>query len=293
MARLPIQLSTAELAFVENAGNGVLRLLETTAPSQETGYGKLYVKTSDSNLYFKDETGTETQLTGGGAGGGANTALSNLASVAINTSLISDGDGVDDLGATGLGWNDLYLSSGSIIDWNSGAMTLTHSASLLTLAGGQLQLNGGLVMNHTAIDDLGDMRFDATPASDDTWNGPSTDTFNAGATIAQFEAVYLNSSSQWVLTDADAVSTAGSVMVALAGAAGTAANPLRVILGGSFVRNDAWNWTVGGPIYLSTTAGALTQTAPSATDDVVRVVGYAVTADVIYWNPSNDWATIV
>ena len=106
-------------------------------------------------------------------------------------------------------------------------------------------------------------------------------------------AVYLDSSSTWQLTDADAVTTAGSVVIAIAAEAGTNTNPLRVILPGTFVRNDAWNWTIGGTIYLSTTPGALTQTAPNATDDVVRICGRAVTADVIWWNPSENWATVV
>lgn len=41
--------------------------------------------------------------------GGANTALSNLASVAINTSLISDTDVTDDLGSLTLAWRKLYI----------------------------------------------------------------------------------------------------------------------------------------------------------------------------------------
>lgn len=139
----------------------------------------------------------------------------------------------------------------------------------------------------------GDLKLDAIPDTDDTWTGNSTNSFNAGATIAQFETVYLDASGTWQLTDADAVGTAGSVMVALAGEAGTSTNPLRVILNNSYVRNDAWTWTVGGKIYLSTTAGGLTQTAPSGTDDVIRVVGTAMSADVIHWNVSEDWITHV
>lgn len=130
------------------------------------------------------------------------------------------------------------------------------------------------------------------PPTDDTYEGESTNDLNAGATIAQWEAVYLNSSSQWVLTDADAAATAGGVMVALATEAGTATNPLNVLIRG-IARNDGWTWTAGSALYLSTTSGAITQTAPSATDDVVRVVGYAINDDTIYWNPSNDWVTIV
>lgn len=49
------------------------------------------------------------------SGAGANTALSNLAAVAINTSLISDTDVTDDLGTLAIRWNNIYaakLSSG-------------------------------------------------------------------------------------------------------------------------------------------------------------------------------------
>lgn len=58
-------------------------------------------------------------LTSNGAGaapsfqavsGGASTALDNLASVAINTALLSDTDATDDLGSNTKQWKDLYLS---------------------------------------------------------------------------------------------------------------------------------------------------------------------------------------
>lgn len=44
-------------------------------------------------------------------GGGANTALSNLAAVAINTSLISDADVTDDLGSITNRWNNVYAAN--------------------------------------------------------------------------------------------------------------------------------------------------------------------------------------
>jgi len=135
-------------------------------------------------------------------------------------------------------------------------------------------------------------QIDGTPNTDDTVNGPTTDTFNAGATVAQWELVYLGSSSTWLLADADAASTSGPVMLALAAAAGTSGNPMKVALPGSFCRNDAWAWTAGGAIYVDTTAGGLTQTAPSGAGDIVRVVGYAANADVIYFMPSGAWVEV-
>lgn len=136
-----------------------------------------------------------------------------------------------------------------------------------------------------------DNDFDATPDTDHTANGFTTNTINAGATIAIMETCYLASDGEWALTDADAESTA-SGMLAISLESKTDGQAMRVITHG-YVRDDSWAWTAGQLIYLSTTPGALTATAPSATGDVVRVVGYAITADVIYFNPSNEYSVIL
>jgi len=44
------------------------------------------------------------------------------------------------LGSTSLKWADLFLASGGVMNWNSGNVTLTHAANLLTIAGGALVL---------------------------------------------------------------------------------------------------------------------------------------------------------
>lgn len=56
--------------------------------------------------------------------------------------------------------------------------------------------------------------------------------------------------------------------------------------------NSGWNLAKKGtPLYMSTTAGQVTSTAPSTSGDIVRVIGYAVDASnsTIYFNPSVDW----
>lgn len=62
------ELTTSEETWIQTAVAGVVELTETTAPTNESGLGKLYVKSSDSELYFMDDGGGETQLSGGGAG---------------------------------------------------------------------------------------------------------------------------------------------------------------------------------------------------------------------------------
>ena len=69
------------------------------------------------------------------AGTGANTALSNLAAVAINTSLLPGADDGAALGSTTLNFSDLFLASGGVINWNAGDVTITHSANTLAFAG--------------------------------------------------------------------------------------------------------------------------------------------------------------
>ncbi len=81
-------------------------------------------------------------------------------------------------------------------------------------------------------------------------------------------------------------------MIALSAQAQTAGNAMKVALPGSFCRNDAWAWTVGGAIYVDTTPGAITQTAPSGSGDIVRVIGYAVNADTVFFQPSGAWVEV-
>lgn len=54
--------------------------------------------------------------------------------------------------------------------------------------------------------------------------------------------------------------------------------------------------TVGGsngdPVYLDINSGAITTTAPTAAGNIVRVMGYKVSGDKIYFKPSQDWSVI-
>jgi hypothetical protein len=59
-----------------------------------------------------------------------------------------------------------------------------------------------------------------------------------------------------------------------------------------YMRNDGWNWTIGGLVYTSTALGELTQSAPSGSGDQVQIVGYAVSADVLFFNPNYSLVEI-
>lgn len=96
------------------------------------------------------------------------------------------------------------------------------------------------------------------------------------------------------LDTANATTSATSPCVALALETGTGS---KKILVHGVLRNDAWNWTRGpgsaSLIYVSTTTGTLTQTVPSGIDQVVQPVGWALSADSMYFSPSMIYLTRV
>ena len=59
-----------------------------------------------------------------------------------------------------------------------------------------------------------------------------------------------------------------------------------------YVRNSAWSFTIGGEVYVDVNAGDITQTKPSTTGNIVQCVGYAESADTIWFEPSQDWAEV-
>jgi len=117
-----------------------------------------------SGAFSKLTVGSGLSLSGGTltatGGSGANTALSNLAAVAINTSLISDTDNTDDLGSAAISWKDAYLRRILLNGSVSGTVTIqtaaaagTYTLTLPTTDGGVgefLQTDGSGVLSWAA-----------------------------------------------------------------------------------------------------------------------------------------------
>ena len=179
------------------------------------------------------------------------------------------------------------LDSGSI---TSNFGTINNGASAITTTGtvstGDISAGGNVTLA-----DAKSVIFDAAPASDHNAAGLIA-SMTAGATLAFGDAVYQKSDGEMHLGDADAASTAGVVALAVAsGSDGAASNFMFY----GFARDDSWNWTVGGLVYLSTTGtsgNTLTQTAPTGSGDIVQILGVATHADRIFFNPSLTYAEV-
>ena len=97
---------------------------------------------------------------------------------------------------------------------------------------------------------------------------------------------YLDSSGNWANTDASAVATAKGMLSVSAGADSDVDG--MVIKGFVYVGTDPGG-SVGDVVYLSETANQLTTTPPTTASAVVRVCGYKVGTNVVYFDPSKDW----
>tara|TARA_Y100000310_G_scaffold61022_1_gene56295 strand:- start:8705 stop:9169 length:465 start_codon:yes stop_codon:yes gene_type:complete len=134
---------------------------------------------------------------------------------------------------------------------------------------------------------------ESTP--DASWSGITTKG-TAGAALALGDLVYLAvADNKWEKTDADAEATAGPVLLGIATATIAEDAEGTLLLKGFINDTTSYNFTTAGaPLYVSTTTGEMTQTAPSGQDDIIRVVGYAHDdADTIYFDPSNDYLEVL
>ena len=108
----------------------------------------------------------------------------------------------------------------------------------------------------------------------------------AGAAIAAFNVVCIHTTTQEVIVaDASGYATARAIGMNPSNSAISDTATGTILLQG-FVRDDTWTWTTGATLYLSETAGAMTETAPTTSGAFVVAVGVALSPDVVYFNPS-------
>jgi hypothetical protein len=113
----------------------------------------------------------------------------------------------------------------------------------------------------------------------------------AGEALSQYDLVYANvsdSGEYWIATNAGTAAQADvvGIVVESGGIADTATGTIHL---GGLVTNGSWTWTPGAALYLST-AGGITETEPTS-PDIVKPIGYAVTATQIWFNPQLGWET--
>lgn len=161
------------------------------------------------------------------------------------------------------------MKIGNLVD-GAGAISAVEAAGLALASGKNINVTSILTANNT-------------------WSG-LTAIFTAGAVLALGDIVQvLQADSEVYKADADAVATMPAI--AMATCATTDGNPFEFLLIG-FMRFDTWAWTPGSLLFASVTPGDMSHTAPVGSGDQVQVVGIAITADIVYFNPSLELVEI-
>jgi hypothetical protein len=105
--------------------------------------------------------------------------------------------------------------------------------------------------------------------------------FTAGTTLSIGDVVYMGTGGKVLLSDAHWTTTMPALGICTS--ASTNTNPVDVMVQG-VMKLTGWSFTIGNDIFVSTTAGDVTATAPSGTGDTVQKVGVATAADAVYFN---------
>ena len=100
--------------------------------------------------------------------------------------------------------------------------------------------------------------------------------------------VYYWNGTEWADANAGAVATADGLM-GVATDTGVAPD----VLVSGIIQLGSVPGAVGDVLYLDTADGLLTATAPTGSTQIVRVMGYKLDTNRVYFNPSQDWLEIV
>jgi hypothetical protein len=114
-------------------------------------------------------------------------------------------------------------------------------------------------------------------------------------TQAIADACQIDSNGKAHLAKADTIGHAGAIVLANHAVTGSASNTY-LLPGGMLKLSSSPSWTIGGLVYLTitgTTGNTLTQTPPAASTNIVQILGVALAADVLLFQPSLVQITVL
>jgi len=198
-----------------------------------------------------------------------------LGNLTFGQTLTSDTDSTDDLGTSSIYWANTFTDT----------LLLNSTATLSGATAGVITVVGDIQLGES------DIKLDAVLSGDEKWSG-ITITGTAGATLAVGDICFLQTAdSKWELVDGilDGTDLGFKLQLGICVLA-AAENAATEMLVYGKVRSAAFPaFTVGAPVYLDDTAGNIVVAQPSTTNFAIRIVGYAITAEDLLFNPSNDY----
>ena len=199
------------------------------------------------------------------------------------------------------GWDMKILSSATVADFCT-IKTVANGATTIETVDGSgadadltFTVDGSFDVTATSASFAADVSIaeakhiniaaPSLPTTDHTSTGLTAQML-AGGAIGAFQTVCIHTvANEVVVSDANAAATMPVIGICTAAAISDTATGTILLQG--FIRDDSWNWTVGGIVYASETAGELTQTAPTTSGALVQALGVALSGDVVYFSPGS------
>jgi hypothetical protein len=163
--------------------------------------------------------------------------------------------------------SNIISSNASIVDITASNL-ISNNASVTSITSSTITYPGGLPITNLTVK-----------------NGIQ-ETAVAGENLSSGNICYYKNDGKYWKASANSYTTANGIIRMAATAITANASGLFLIRGA--YRNNAWNWAVtGSPVFLATPVGEMTQTAPTSTGEIVRLMGWAKSASVIEFEPST------
>ena len=247
-----------------------------------SGSGRWLIAPAHSDLGFSEFSKTLID------DASASEALTTLGFSAFAKTLIDDASASEALTTLGIeigiaNDNIVQIDSANVAD-NEYARFTASGLEGRTASEVYTDLMAQVLLENDAI------KLDAALSADGKYNG-ITRTGIAGATLAFGDVCYFAvADNRWELADADSAAKAQGLLGICVLAAASDGDATNMLLIGTVRADNAFpSFTVGAPVFLSTTDGDLTSTAPSGTGNIIRVVGQAWTANELWFCPSPDF----
>ena len=237
----------------------------------------------DGNIWIGDSSGVPQDKT---LTAGTNVTITEDATTvtiaATGAGGASDLDGLSDVTITGTPGNGEMLISQTDGTFVNTTLTAGPSGFVrITNASGQVTIGAGdgteveYLVRSTAVSTAGDVEGNIVKFGTTT-----------GMTAGD---VYVWNGTNWVQVEADVEATTKGLMGVALGA--SSADDGLLTHGVAYLSHDPG--AAGDILYVDTaTAGYLTATQPSATGDFVRVAGYCLADNKVFFSPSQDYIEV-